>query len=100
MLSAEDIMANTITTGFAKKSLLDYAASQRASFEKTLSELVEIPSVSVDPRHQTDVSEVVSRAADLMRRHRRRGARARHRRASDAPWPLRAKLGLSNGHGL
>ena len=68
MLSAEDIIADTTTTGFARKSLLDYAESQRASFEKTLSELVEIPSVSADPQHQTDVSEVVSRAADLMRR--------------------------------
>ncbi len=68
MLSAEDIMADTTTTGFARKSLLDYAESQRASFEKTLSELVEIPSVSADPQHKTDVSEVVSRAADLMRR--------------------------------
>ena len=68
MLSAEDTMTNPTTTGFTRKSLLDYAESQRASFEKTLSELVEIPSVSADPRHQTDVSEVVSRAADLMRR--------------------------------
>ena len=67
MLSALDIMANSITTGFARKSLLDYAESQRGSFEKTLAELVEIPSVSVDQKHQTDVSEVVSRAADLMR---------------------------------
>ena len=61
-------MANSITTGFTRKSLLGYAASQRGSFEKTLSELVEIPSVSADQKHQTDVSEIVSRAADLMRR--------------------------------
>ena len=60
MLSLNDIMANSSTAGFAHKSLLDYAASQRGSFEKTLSELVEIPSVSADPQHQTDVSEVVS----------------------------------------
>ena len=67
MLSALNIMANSITTGFVRKSLLDYAESQRGSFEKTLAELVEIPSVSADQKHQTDVSEVVSRAADLMR---------------------------------
>ena len=67
MLSAKDIMAHSTATGFARKSLLDYTASQRGSFEKTLAELVEIPSVSAEPRHQTDVSEVVSRAADLMR---------------------------------
>lgn len=61
-------MATPIQGRFSKKSLLDYASSQRASFEKTLAELVEIPSVSADPRHQTDVAEVVSRAADLMQR--------------------------------
>lgn len=67
MLSAKDIMANSTTTAFVRKSLLDYAASQRGSFEKTLAELVEIPSVSSDQKHHTEVSEVVSRAADLMR---------------------------------
>jgi len=54
--------------GFSKKSLLDYTGSQRGSFEKTLRELVEIPSISADPQHYTDVAEVVSRAADLLRR--------------------------------
>ena len=53
---------------FSKKSLLDYTASQRGSFEKTLRELVEIPSVSADPQHQTDVAQAVSQAADVIRR--------------------------------
>jgi acetylornithine deacetylase/succinyl-diaminopimelate desuccinylase-like protein len=61
-------MTGTDKQGFAKKSLLDYTASQRASFEKTLRELVEIPSVSADPQRQTDVASVVSQAADLIRR--------------------------------
>lgn len=61
-------MTASVNRGFSKKSLLDYAASQRASFEKTLRELVEIPSVSAAPQHQSDVAEVVSQAADLIRR--------------------------------
>ena len=59
-------MTTSTPSGFSKKSLLDYTASQRGSFEKTLKELVEIPSVSAEPRHQTEVAEVVSRAADLL----------------------------------
>jgi acetylornithine deacetylase/succinyl-diaminopimelate desuccinylase-like protein len=54
--------------GFSKKSLQDYADSQRSSFEKSLRDLVEIPSVSADPQRQTDVLAVVSQAADLLRR--------------------------------
>ena len=59
-------MTTSTPSGFSKKSLLDYTASQRGSFEKTLRELVEIPSVSAEPQHQTEVAEVVSRAADLL----------------------------------
>ena len=54
--------------GFSKKSLEDYAESQRGSFEKSLRDLVEIQSISAEPQHQTDVSEAVSHAADLLRR--------------------------------
>lgn len=61
-------MSNSVNQGFSKKSLEDYALSQRMSFEKSLKDLVEIPSVSADPLHQTDVAGVVSHAADLMRR--------------------------------
>ena len=62
------LMTGTDNQGFAKKSLLDYTASQRKSFEKTLRELVEVPSVSADPQRQTDVSSIVSQAAELIRR--------------------------------
>ncbi len=61
-------MAIPGSQGYSKKSLQDYAQSQRGSFEKSLKDLVEIPSVSADPRRQTDVSAVVSHAADLIRR--------------------------------
>jgi acetylornithine deacetylase/succinyl-diaminopimelate desuccinylase-like protein len=61
-------MAAPVQQGFAKKSLQDYAASQRSSFEKSLKDLVEIPSVSADQRRHTDVAAVVSHAADLLRR--------------------------------
>ena len=61
-------MATSSPSALSRKSLLDYTASQRASFEKSLRELVEIPSVSSDPQHHTDVAEAVSRAADLVRR--------------------------------
>ena len=64
--STDKSMTTSTPSGFSKKSLLDYTASQRGSFEKTLKELVEIPSVSAEPRHQTEVAEVVSRAADLL----------------------------------
>jgi acetylornithine deacetylase/succinyl-diaminopimelate desuccinylase-like protein len=61
-------MAVPAQQGFSKKSLQDYAGSQRSSFEKSLRDLVEIPSVSADPQRQTDVLAVVSQAADLLRR--------------------------------
>jgi acetylornithine deacetylase/succinyl-diaminopimelate desuccinylase-like protein len=61
-------MATSGNQGFSKKSLLDYAQSQRGSFEKSLKDLVEIPSISADPQRQTDVAAVVSHAADLIRR--------------------------------
>ncbi|HSF14212.1 MAG TPA: M20/M25/M40 family metallo-hydrolase [Vicinamibacteria bacterium] len=61
-------MKESIQPEFTKESLLDYAASQRGSFEKSLRELVEIPSVSADAKHRGDVAGVVSHAADLLRR--------------------------------
>jgi acetylornithine deacetylase/succinyl-diaminopimelate desuccinylase-like protein len=53
--------------GFSRKSLLDYAGSERARYEKTLGEMVEIPSVSVDPQRKADVARVAAYAADLIR---------------------------------
>ena len=61
-------MATPGNQGFSKKSLSDYAQSQRGSFEKSLKDIVEIPSISADPQRQTDVVAVVSHAADLIRR--------------------------------
>ncbi len=55
------------SNGFARKSLLDYAASERTRYESTLREAVEIPSVSVDPERKADVAKVGAYAADLIR---------------------------------
>ena len=54
--------------GFSRQSLLDYAASQRGEFEKTLRELVEIPTISVDPSHKDDCTRGAENAAMLVRR--------------------------------
>ena len=61
-------MTGTDKREFAKKSLLAYTASQRQSFEKTLREFVEVPSVSAELQRQTDVLSMVSQAAKLIRR--------------------------------
>jgi len=61
-------MARPNENAFTRKSLDDYCSSQRGSYEKTLGELVEIPSVSADPKRHTDVAEAVSQAAALMQR--------------------------------
>jgi acetylornithine deacetylase/succinyl-diaminopimelate desuccinylase-like protein len=52
--------------GFSRKSILDFATSQRQRYEDALRELVEIPSVSVDPSHKPDVRRAVSQAAALV----------------------------------
>ncbi|HEY3174839.1 MAG TPA: M20/M25/M40 family metallo-hydrolase [Candidatus Polarisedimenticolia bacterium] len=54
--------------GFSRESLLDYAASERRNFETTLREIVEIPTVSVDPAHKGDCARGAAYAADLIRR--------------------------------
>ena len=41
--------------GFSKDELKNYAAGQRDAFERTLSELVEIPTVSVEPERKGEV---------------------------------------------
>jgi acetylornithine deacetylase/succinyl-diaminopimelate desuccinylase-like protein len=50
-----------------KKSLTAFAASERNKFESTLKELVEIPSVSADPGHKTDIRRCADAAAQLIR---------------------------------
>jgi acetylornithine deacetylase/succinyl-diaminopimelate desuccinylase-like protein len=59
---------------FSRRHLLAYAATERRRFERTLEELVEIPSVSADPARRRDVARVAAVAAGLIRAH---GGRAR-----------------------
>ena len=50
-----------------KDSLSAFAESERTSFEKSLRELVEIPSVSADPERKKDVRRCADVAARLLR---------------------------------
>ena len=50
-----------------KKSLTAYAQSERAHFEATLKEFVEIPTVSADPERKGDIDRLAQRAAQLVR---------------------------------
>lgn len=52
---------------FSKQAVLDYTTSQRARFEETLRELVEIPTVSVDPDRRPDMARGAEFAATLIR---------------------------------
>jgi acetylornithine deacetylase/succinyl-diaminopimelate desuccinylase-like protein len=49
---------------FSKEALSSYAKSQRGAFERALREIVEIPTISVDPEHRSDMA----RGADNVRR--------------------------------
>ena len=46
-----------------KKSLSDYAENQRARFERTLKEFVEIPTVSSEPERQPEIQRMAELAA-------------------------------------
>jgi acetylornithine deacetylase/succinyl-diaminopimelate desuccinylase-like protein len=50
-----------------KKSLTDFATSERTAFESKLKEFVEIPSVSADPARERDVRRAAERAAVTVR---------------------------------
>jgi acetylornithine deacetylase/succinyl-diaminopimelate desuccinylase-like protein len=52
--------------GFSKKELREYADGQRARFEKSLEELVEIPTVSVEPDRKGDVARGADYAVSLL----------------------------------
>ena len=54
--------------GFSRQTLHDYAASERGAFETTLRELVEIPTISVDPTRKEDCARGAEYAAALVRR--------------------------------
>ncbi len=50
-----------------KKSLFEFANRERASFESTLREFVETPSVSADPEHKADIRRCAELAAQTVR---------------------------------
>ncbi|HEX8169343.1 MAG TPA: M20/M25/M40 family metallo-hydrolase [Thermoanaerobaculia bacterium] len=50
-----------------KKALEQWAAKERARFESSLRELVEIPSVSADPSHAGDIRRCADAAARMIR---------------------------------
>src|SRR5438477_110005 len=50
-----------------KKSLVAFAKSERDRFERTLCDLVEIPTVSADPDRAPDIRRAANRAAQLIR---------------------------------
>src|SRR5512135_2535232 len=52
-----------------REALKAYAAAQRATFEKELKTLVEIPSVSADPARKGDVRRCAEAAVSLFERH-------------------------------
>ena len=52
---------------FSKEALTAYAADKRSEFERVLSEIVEIPSVSVDPERKGDVRRAAEYAASLLK---------------------------------
>jgi len=53
---------------FSRDSLTQYADAERRAFETALRELVEIPTVSVDPARKADVARGAEYAAGLIRR--------------------------------
>jgi acetylornithine deacetylase/succinyl-diaminopimelate desuccinylase-like protein len=56
------------SNGFTREALQQYADSERTPFETALKELVEIPTVSVDPARKEDVARGAEYAAALLRR--------------------------------
>ncbi|MEO8189729.1 MAG: M20/M25/M40 family metallo-hydrolase [Acidobacteriota bacterium] len=52
--------------GFSKEALATYAAGQREQFERTLGELVEIPTVSVEPERKPDMRRGAESAVRLL----------------------------------
>ena len=51
---------------FSKEAVARYADDSRERFEKTLREIVEIPTVSVEPEHRDDMARGARWAADLL----------------------------------
>jgi len=55
-----------MTSEFTKEAVAGYADSSREKFEKALREIVEIPTVSVEPEHKPDMARGARYAADLL----------------------------------
>jgi acetylornithine deacetylase/succinyl-diaminopimelate desuccinylase-like protein len=55
------------SSGFSKDALANYADSVRAKFEGTLREIVEIPTVSVEPQRKAEMARGAEYAAGLLR---------------------------------
>ena len=55
-----------MTSEFTKESVAAYADSSREKFEKALCEVVEIPTVSVEPEHKADMARGARYAAELL----------------------------------
>ena len=53
--------------GFSKEELKSYAGGKRAEFERILSEIVEIPTVSVEPDRKGEVRRGAEYAASLLK---------------------------------
>jgi len=51
---------------FSRESLKKFAADKRAEFEQTLEKVVEIPTVSVDPEHKSDMRRGADFAVSLL----------------------------------
>jgi acetylornithine deacetylase/succinyl-diaminopimelate desuccinylase-like protein len=51
---------------FEREDLQSYAKGARADFESALEQIVEIPSVSVDPQHKTDVRQAAELAVSML----------------------------------
>jgi acetylornithine deacetylase/succinyl-diaminopimelate desuccinylase-like protein len=57
-----------MSSAFTREHLEQYAASERGAFETALKEIVEIPTVSVEPDRKIDVARGADYAAALLRR--------------------------------
>ena len=56
-----------MSNGFSQEALKQYATAKRPEFEKILSEIVEIPTVSVEPERKADVRRGAEYAASLLK---------------------------------
>ena len=77
--------------GFNRAELQSYAQSQRPEYEHVLKEIVEIPSVSVEPQRKAEVHRAAEYAVSLLESVRRQGRALRDQGPSDRLRPLRPR---------